>query len=1205
MTLLGDLGKDIRYMADLTLSNFKFLLKQVALEILDCGDEAFIQKYIPPDTVEYLMKPEPLEDISSAFYLPRLTQSTEVSVEEKPSLSRKKSVSKQISSKSAIAVDNQLSNEEVGYLLSQEDNSWINENESPFDYNDELFQSGTVARATPGKKANKGKRKKSGTTDEFIEPSLIRLPSTITPLVQWEQDCFDMLKKITRHEFLDLSKPNPKVFKADFFHPVVELFPDLATAYLQEIKNPMDFTIIYDRLTRHGFLDCQDVYEKIILIFQNTIDFNEPHINENDHSPDAEFARKMVSRSKHMIKYVKWLANEMLPVVDDSNELHPEALGELRTSLREEYRKERMDIINNAPIDVHRDCNALLKKFENRKYLKDYLYFSRPVPVKDVHDYLVYVRHPMDFYTVKEKLDKHKYATFGHFIKDLRLIFSNAKTYNKVHMDNDPVSKSCYESAVMLSDKLEAWLCEDFSIDVAERVLYNRIKMDEGAIVEAQRKEIKEKMDQELDEFRKQEIARMKSTDLMFAADQMRREYISGTLEPGANTSILTPRSSNAERPPIFYEPETVEIAIPQSTATPNHATQPNLNVSNSIIRENAWSYWKSQGCSLEKQVLVPPDGMELVRSDSESRLSRSDSRDSHESMKQIPEVVAPTVPSDTDRCLNVDKNEFHLSSFQLLPLRKKLKTSIGSSTSRVKKSTLIAFVDDDSLPSPTPDHTTWPTSSLRAKRAREKDGVSAEQTNKPKKLRTEEQTTSHKDSTPSNRETELHLLNFRNITSFLTSDRPVTINHFPIDYFEETVESDKRVETIVMRYRTCNGINLFRILTPCYREYDNSSTLDDPNTIAQPIALEEQKSQSSSIPETLSLGRESSLTLSDHSPATVIQPIDQNTAPQSLESNLKQNSSLLRTGTGPEPLLLRSLTTQAALNAKRKSDIDNIRKVLSSMSRSTLEQKFKEDFFRKKLLGVFGDKKGGDDLRKRALSFMKSSPEGIASIHHVGTRLKIVYPLKSSVHLHPSNFLRERNEIELTITPPLTREVVSSLFGSSYSAQSLSQYSELYTAGFEMDRGLSHESNCFEYTACFHSGKSLPLPSHRWHRRLDNGCICHTAHQHYLDTHLRIRRNVNDPQLYSVHGILPIAGVSDGKSSHHWSPRINISLQQISQSTFISPSCQEVNYMKIMKNNETPSWQKFVEIWIMFIGDYPPSDQSPGILPTVDLRAK
>jgi hypothetical protein len=45
-----------------------------------------------------------------------------------------------------------------------------------------------------------------------------------------------------------------------------------------------------------------------------------------------------------------------------------------------------------------------------------------------------------------------RYPTYGAFLKDLRLIFSNAKAYNGVHMDVDEVSKNIYDAAVMFEE---------------------------------------------------------------------------------------------------------------------------------------------------------------------------------------------------------------------------------------------------------------------------------------------------------------------------------------------------------------------------------------------------------------------------------------------------------------------------------------------------------------------------------------------------------------------------------------------------------------------------------------------------------------------------------------------------------------------------------------------------------------------------------
>ena len=57
--------------------------------------------------------------------------------------------------------------------------------------------------------------------------------------------------------------------------------------------------------------------------------------------------------------------------------------------------------------------------------------FLRPVdPVRDMcPDYLSVIREPMDLGTIRKKMAK--YASKGEFLKDMDLVFSNCKTYNK------------------------------------------------------------------------------------------------------------------------------------------------------------------------------------------------------------------------------------------------------------------------------------------------------------------------------------------------------------------------------------------------------------------------------------------------------------------------------------------------------------------------------------------------------------------------------------------------------------------------------------------------------------------------------------------------------------------------------------------------------------------------------------------------------
>ena len=62
-----------------------------------------------------------------------------------------------------------------------------------------------------------------------------------------------------------------------------------------------------------------------------------------------------------------------------------------------------------------------------------YSVFYEPVDPLLVPDYLSVVKHPMDFLTIRGKLETESYGTFAAFLADLDLVFENAKLYNKPH----------------------------------------------------------------------------------------------------------------------------------------------------------------------------------------------------------------------------------------------------------------------------------------------------------------------------------------------------------------------------------------------------------------------------------------------------------------------------------------------------------------------------------------------------------------------------------------------------------------------------------------------------------------------------------------------------------------------------------------------------------------------------------------------------
>jgi hypothetical protein len=280
--------------------------------------------------------------------------------------------------------------------------------------------------------------------------------SVARPPSEWEQSCSDILKRVWKHDFVDISRPaKAGNIVSNFMTPVVELYPQIADAYLELISTPMDFTIIANRLEDHGFLDCEDFYEKMILVFQNAIDYNQPHMDI-----EGDYAQRLVPRCLHMIKYVKWLCLELLPAADDSTvaEAERESLGVLRQSMVASERQMRVSTLRQRPIDNVKDCMALIKKFDHKKSAREYSYFSVPVNIKDVPNYSTFVRKPMDFSTVKEKLEFHRYPSYMAFIEDIQLIFANAKRFNEAFRENDAFSQTIYDAASMFEERLETLL---------------------------------------------------------------------------------------------------------------------------------------------------------------------------------------------------------------------------------------------------------------------------------------------------------------------------------------------------------------------------------------------------------------------------------------------------------------------------------------------------------------------------------------------------------------------------------------------------------------------------------------------------------------------------------------------------------------------------------------------------------------------------
>ncbi|XP_026874181.2 bromodomain-containing protein 1b isoform X3 [Electrophorus electricus] len=56
--------------------------------------------------------------------------------------------------------------------------------------------------------------------------------------------------------------------------------------------------------------------------------------------------------------------------------------------------------------------------------------FTQPVNIKEVPDYLDHIKHPMDFSTMRKRIDAHGYKSLDEFEDDFNLIVSNCMKYN-------------------------------------------------------------------------------------------------------------------------------------------------------------------------------------------------------------------------------------------------------------------------------------------------------------------------------------------------------------------------------------------------------------------------------------------------------------------------------------------------------------------------------------------------------------------------------------------------------------------------------------------------------------------------------------------------------------------------------------------------------------------------------------------------------
>jgi hypothetical protein len=119
------------------------------------------------------------------------------------------------------------------------------------------------------------------------------------------------------------------------------------------------------------------------------------------------------------------------------------------------------------------ECEKLLKSL---KHTSDYKHMSFYIEMQFPQDYTAYISKPIAWIYCQEKLRDRRYNTIGELVEDLRLIFANALKYNGRTKSLNPLSQTAYDSALYMSQKLEAAI-DKMLLFVSDRVGREKIDM--------------------------------------------------------------------------------------------------------------------------------------------------------------------------------------------------------------------------------------------------------------------------------------------------------------------------------------------------------------------------------------------------------------------------------------------------------------------------------------------------------------------------------------------------------------------------------------------------------------------------------------------------------------------------------------------------------------------------------------------------------
>jgi hypothetical protein len=207
--------------------------------------------------------------------------------------------------------------------------------------------------------------------------------------------------------------------KLKIFHDPV---PQDIPGYFEMIEEPMDFSTLKDLIHQNQIQTNVEFTEKLNLIFTNCLTFNEKK------SIFCEEAEKLQ-------KYATELVSKSSNIKVEKKEI--------------KGKHKQFDLtLETFPILENELLKEIMKLFLNKLESEDTLQiFISPVP-QDVPGYYEMIKEPMDFSTMKNKVENNVYQNWEEFEEDFELSFNNAKTFNTKH-------SIYYQEAVKLQRSLQ------------------------------------------------------------------------------------------------------------------------------------------------------------------------------------------------------------------------------------------------------------------------------------------------------------------------------------------------------------------------------------------------------------------------------------------------------------------------------------------------------------------------------------------------------------------------------------------------------------------------------------------------------------------------------------------------------------------------------------------------------------------------------